>query len=151
MCRAMPISCQRATYGDQSVAGYKDFIPQFRGQRFDPAAWMALFKGAGARYVVPVAEHCDGFSMYGSAINRWNAVAMGPQRDVVGEIAKAARAANLHFGLSSHRAEHWWWYGWPRRQRRVEPGLCRSLWPGRASTLPGSDAGVEPDPNHLEQ
>lgn len=143
---------QRATYGDQSVAGYKDFIPQFRGQRFDPAAWMALFKRAGARYVVPVAEHCDGFSMYGSAINRWNAVAMGPQRDVVGEIAKAARAANLHFGLSSHRAEHWWWYGQaPAGSDVWNPAYADLYGPAAPRTLPGSDAGVEPDPNHLEQ
>lgn len=143
---------QRATYGDQSVAGYKDFIPQFRGQRFDPAAWMALFKHAGARYVVPVAEHCDGFSMYGSAINRWNAVAMGPQRDVVGEIAKAARAANLHFGLSSHRAEHWWWYGQaPAGSDVWNPAYADLYGPASPRTLPGSDASAEPDPNHLEQ
>jgi alpha-L-fucosidase len=98
------------TYGPQSKFGYKDFIPQFRAERFDPAAWMRLFGEAGAKYVIPVAEHCDGFAMYASDFTKWDAADMGPKRDVTGEIAKAARAAGLHFGLSSHRAEHWWWY-----------------------------------------
>lgn len=98
------------TYGPQSRFGYKDFIPQFKAEKFDPTAWMKLFQDAGARYVVPVAEHCDGFAMYASDFTEWDASKMGPKRDTTGEIAKAARAAGLHFGLSSHRAEHWWWY-----------------------------------------
>jgi len=101
---------QVATYGPQSKFGYKDFIPMFKAEKFDPAAWVALFSDAGARYVVPVAEHCDGFAMYQSDLTEWDAAEMGPHRDVVGLIAKAARARGMHFGLSSHRAEHWWWY-----------------------------------------
>lgn len=89
------------TYGPQNKFGYKDFIPQFKAEKFDPAAWMTLFQEAGARYVVPVAEHCDGFAMYQSAFTKWDAADMGPKRDVTGEIAKAARASGLHFGLSS--------------------------------------------------
>ncbi|MFN3434122.1 MAG: alpha-L-fucosidase [Sphingomonas sp.] len=99
-----------ATYGPQAKFGYKDFIPMFKAERFDPAAWVRLFGEAGAKYVVPVAEHCDGFAMYQSDFTRWDAADMGPKRDVVGEVAKAARAAGMHFGLSSHRAEHSWWY-----------------------------------------
>ncbi|WP_260396170.1 alpha-L-fucosidase [Sphingomonas kyeonggiensis] len=98
------------TYGPQSKFGYKDFIPQFKAEKFDPTGWVKLFQQAGARYVVPVAEHCDGFAMYASDFTEWDASKMGPKRDTTGEIAKAARAAGLHFGLSSHRAEHWWWY-----------------------------------------
>ncbi len=98
------------TYGPQSKFGYKDFIPQFKAEKFDPAAWVKLFQDAGAKYVVPVAEHCDGFAMYQSDFTEWDSSKMGPKRDTTGEIAKAARAAGMHFGLSSHRAEHWWWY-----------------------------------------
>jgi len=83
---------QVATYGPQSKFGYKDFIPQFKAEKFDPAAWVQLFSDAGARYVVPVAEHCDGFAMYQSDLTEWDAAEMGPHRDVVGLIAKAARA-----------------------------------------------------------
>jgi alpha-L-fucosidase len=99
-----------ATYGPQSRFGYKDFIPRFTADRFDPAKWAALFKAAGARYVVPVAEHHDGFAMYDSNVTRWSAAKMGPRRDVIGELATAIRAEGLVFGLSSHRVEHWWFF-----------------------------------------
>jgi alpha-L-fucosidase len=100
----------RATYGPQDEFGYKDFIPLLTGENFDPDGWAALFRQAGAQYVVPVAEHHDGFAMYDSALNRWNATAMGPKRDVIGELADAVRARSMVFGLSSHRAEHWWFF-----------------------------------------
>lgn len=99
----------RATFGPQDHFGYKDFIPQFKAEKFDPQAWAALFKQAGARFVVPVAEHHDGFQMYASQLSRWNAAQMGPQRDIVGELAAAVRAEGMVFGVSSHRAEHWWY------------------------------------------
>ncbi len=88
--------------------GYKDFIPMFKAEHFNPIEWAQLFREAGARYVVPVAEHHDGFALYDSAVTRWKSTAMGPQRDVIGELARAVRDAGLIFGLSSHRAEHWW-------------------------------------------
>jgi len=95
-----------ATYGPPYKFGYKDFIPMFRAERFDPAAWARLFKQAGARYVVPVFEHHDGFAMYDSGLSDWTAVKMGPHRDLWGELAKAVRAEGLHLGASSHRVEH---------------------------------------------
>src|SRR5262249_41367098 len=72
--------------------------------------WAALFKAAGARYVVPVAEHHDGFPMYDCSFTDWSAAKMGPKRDVVGELAAAVRAEGLVLGVSSHRAEHWWFF-----------------------------------------
>ncbi|MCA9913353.1 MAG: alpha-L-fucosidase, partial [Anaerolineae bacterium] len=98
----------RKTYGDQATFGYKDFIPMFTAERFDPNEWAELFKAAGAKYVVPVAEHHDGFMLYDSALSRWNAVNMGPKRDVLGELRKAITDKGMVFGASSHRAEHWW-------------------------------------------
>ncbi len=95
----------RFGHGDPSI-GYKDLIPKFRAEHFDPAAWAALFKESGARYVIPVAEHHDGFSMYDSGLSDWTVVKMGPKRDTLGELSAAIRAQGLHFGLSSHRAEH---------------------------------------------
>ena len=99
-----------ATYGPQSKFGYKDFIPLFKAEHFDPQDWAKLFREAGARYVVPVAEHHDGFAMYDSQLSEWNAVKMGPHKDIIGLLAKAARAEGLRFGLSSHRAEHDWFF-----------------------------------------
>ncbi len=99
-----------ATYGTQDKFGYKDFIPMFKAEHFDPAAWARLFKDAGARYVVPVAEHHDGFAMYNSDLTDWCAGKMGPKRDLIGDLASAVRAEGLHFGASSHRAEHDWFF-----------------------------------------
>ena len=94
------------TYGRPDKFGYKDLIPMFKAEHFDPAAWAELFKKAGAKYVVPVAEHHDGFAMYESGLSDWTVAKMGPHRDTTGELAKAVRAAGLHFGVSSHRVEH---------------------------------------------
>ena len=104
-----------ATYGPQSKFGYKDFIPLFKAEKFDPNRWATLFREAGARYVVPVAEHHDGFAMYANSYGEWNATTMGPKRDVIGELAKAIRAQGLHFGVSSHRAEHYWFFDGGRK------------------------------------
>lgn len=96
------------TYGPHTQFGYKDFIPMFRAEKFDPAMWADLFQEAGARFVVPVAEHHDGFAMYDCSLSRWNAVQMGPQRNVIGELAQAVHQRGMVFGVSTHRAEHWW-------------------------------------------
>jgi alpha-L-fucosidase len=95
-----------ATYGPQDKFGYKDFIPMFRAEKFDPQAWARLFKESGAKYVVPVFEHHDGFAMYDSGLSDWTVAKMGPRRDTGGELAKAVRAEGLHLGASSHRVEH---------------------------------------------
>jgi alpha-L-fucosidase len=97
-----------ATYGTPDKFGYKDFIPMFKAEKFNAGEWVDLFSKSGARYVVPVAEHHDGFAMYGTAISRWNAVEMGPRKDIIGELSEACRSKNLIFGVSSHRIEHWW-------------------------------------------
>ncbi len=104
-----------ATYGPQDKFGYKDFIPMFKAEHYDPAAWADLFKRSGARYVVPVAEHHDGFAMYDSGLSDWTAAKMGPHRDVIGELGKAVRAEGLHFGVSSHRVEHDFFMGVGRK------------------------------------
>ena len=100
----------RETYGPQDTFGYKDLIPELTADRFDADQWAGLFRQAGARFVVPVAEHHDGFAMYDCSFSRWNAVQMGPKRDIIGELAEAVRKQWLIFGLSSHRAEHWWFF-----------------------------------------
>src|SRR5579859_2200128 len=98
------------TYGPHTEFGYKDFIPLFTAEKFDPDEWANLFRRAGAKFVVPVAEHHDGFALYDTALSEWNAARMGPKRDIIGELATAVRKQWLTFGLSSHRAEHWWFF-----------------------------------------
>jgi len=105
-----------ATYGPVTKFGYKDFIPLFKAERFDPQAWARLFKASGARYVVPVFEHHDGFAMYDSDLSDWTAKKMGPHRDIAGELANAVRSEGLHLGASSHRIEHDWFLDGGRKQ-----------------------------------
>lgn len=99
------------TYGPHKEFGYKDFIPMFRAEQFDADEWILLFKKAGAKYVVPVAEHHDGFQMYRSELSHWNAYEMGPKRDVLGELTDAMNKHGLINGASTHRIEHWFFMG----------------------------------------
>ena len=104
-----------AEHGPHNEVGYKEFIDRFDAEEFDPEVWAELFREAGARYVVPVAEHHDGFPMYASELTAWDAAERGPRRDVLAELAEACRRRGLVFGASSHRAENWWYFG-PGRQ-----------------------------------
>lgn len=94
------------TFGPPERFGYKDFIPMFTAEHFDADEWAALFKASGAQYAGPVAEHHDGFSMWDSKVNVWNASRMGPKRDVVGELEKAIRKQGLRFMSAMHHAEN---------------------------------------------
>ncbi len=102
------------TYGAQKDFGYADFIPMFKAEKFNAKEWMKLFKASGAKYVMPVAEHHDGFQMYDSALSDWNAAKMGPKRDVLGELKEAAEQENIVFCASDHRAENYWFYAGAR-------------------------------------
>jgi alpha-L-fucosidase len=134
-----------AKYGPHSQFGYKDFVPRFRAERFDPASWADLFKKAGARYVVPVAEHHDGFAMYASSLSRWNSARMGPCRDVVGELAAEVRKRGITFGVSSHRAEHWWFmHGGTKFESDVNDPLWRGFYG------PAMSREVQPDKAFLD-
>ncbi|MBW4331764.1 alpha-L-fucosidase [Stakelama sp. CBK3Z-3] len=142
----------RNVYGPQSKFGYKDFIPEFTADKFDAARWIRLFQDAGAKYVIPVAEHCDGFAMYDSDMTHWDVTEMGPKRDTAGELMTAARKAGMHFGLSSHRAEHWWWYGVGRGYDSDvnDPRYAGLYGPAAPRALPADPKGSVPDPSHLE-
>ncbi len=93
-----------ATYGEPSEFGYHDFIPKFTAEHFNADKWVELFKKAGAKFAGPVAEHHDGFSMWASEVNPWNAKDRGPKRDIVGEMARATRAQGMKFVTSFHHA-----------------------------------------------
>jgi alpha-L-fucosidase len=112
-----------ATYGP-----LKDFIPMFKAEHFDPQAWAKLFKDSGARYVVPVCEHHDGFAMYDSDLSDWTAKKMGSHQDLAGGIAMAVRAEGLHLSASSHRIKHDWFLG-PAHPRLGDDGRTGPMYP----------------------
>lgn len=111
-----------ASYGPLEKFGYKDFIPMFTGEKFNAEEWADLFQKAGARFAGPVAEHHDGFSMWDTKYSDWNAVKMGPKRDVVGELAKAIRKRDMKIVTAFHHAENWFFFPtWDKRYDCGDP------------------------------
>jgi len=93
-------------YGPPTQFGYKDFLPMYTAAKWDPDAWAALFKQAGAKYVLAPGEHHDGFSNWDSAINPFNAKNYGPKRDLDSDLMKAVAKAGLKTGISDHSSFH---------------------------------------------
>ncbi|MEL7122840.1 MAG: alpha-L-fucosidase [Bacteroidota bacterium] len=97
-------------YGPQGEFGYADFIKDFTAKDFNADEWASLFKSAGAKIVVPVGEHHDGFAMWDSDLTKWDAKDMGPKRDIIGELAVAVRKQGMKFAASYHRERHFAYY-----------------------------------------
>ncbi len=98
-----------ANYGHPSRVGFKDVIHSWKAERFDPKALLKLYKKAGAKYFMSMGVHCDNFDMWNSRHHRWNAVNMGPKKDIVGMFRKAALDEGLKFAVSEHV---WGSYNW---------------------------------------
>jgi alpha-L-fucosidase len=98
-------------FGDVSKFGYKDLVPLWKGEHFDPDRLVKLFKRAGARYVTPVAVHHDNFDLYNSQYHRWNSVEMGPQKDITAMWREAVLRHGLRFGVTTHLAWSYSWWG----------------------------------------
>jgi alpha-L-fucosidase len=98
------------TYGHPSTNGYKDIIPLWKAEKWDPDALMALYAKAGAKYFVSMGVHHDNFDLWNSKYHKWNAVSMGPKRDVVAEWKQAAVKYGLRFGVSEHLGASYGWF-----------------------------------------
>lgn len=137
------------TYGNHKDFGYKDFIPMFGAQKFDATEWAELFQAAGAQYVMPVAEHHDGFQMYDSELSEWNAAKMGPKRDVLGELFTEFDKKGLVSCASNHRVEHWFFMGHGKEfESDIKEPLKRGdfYWPAMPER-DHFDSYSEPAPN----
>ena len=97
-------------YGHPSTNGYKDILPLWKAEKFDPATLVKLYQKAGARYLVTLANHHDNFDCWDSKYQPWNSVNIGPKRDIVGLCKAAAEREGLHFGVSIHNINTWGWY-----------------------------------------
>ncbi len=97
-------------YGHPSKFGYKDIIPLWKAERWDPDKLMKLYKKVGAKYFVSMGTHHDNFFLWNSRIHRWNAVKMGPKKDVVGLWQAAAKKEGLRFGVSEHLGASYTWF-----------------------------------------
>ncbi|MHC5058106.1 MAG: alpha-L-fucosidase [Planctomycetota bacterium] len=99
-----------ATWGHPSEFGYKDFIPLWRAERWDPERLVDLFAKAGAKYFTPCAVHHDNFDLWNSRHHRWNSVEMGPKQDITDRWREATLARGLRFGVTTHAARTWSWF-----------------------------------------
>ncbi|MGA2542573.1 MAG: alpha-L-fucosidase [Verrucomicrobiota bacterium] len=97
-------------WGHPSTNGWKDIIPLWKAEKWEPEKLMELYKAAGAKYFVSMASHHDDFFLWDSKLHRWNSVQMGPHRDVVGEWQKAAKKYGLPFGVSEHLGASFTWF-----------------------------------------
>lgn len=98
-----------AKYGHPSKFGFKDIIPTWKADAFDPEHLVELYKKAGAKYFVSMGVHHDNFDLWNSKHTSWNSVRRGPKRDIVAEFRKAAQKQGLRFGVSDHL---WISYKW---------------------------------------
>jgi len=99
-----------AHYGPPSRFGYKDLCAQWTLLNWQPSELMDLYVQAGARFFVALANHHDGFDTWNSRHHAWNAMNLGPHRDVIGTWAAEARKRNLRFGVTVHQGRNWWWF-----------------------------------------
>jgi alpha-L-fucosidase len=97
-------------YGHPSKFGYKDIIPLWKAERWNPEQLMGLYQKAGAKYFVSMATHHDNFALWNSKLHRWNAVQMGPRKDVVGLWQKAAKKHGMRFGVTEHLGASYTWF-----------------------------------------
>ena len=97
-------------YGHPSEFGYKEIIPLWKAERWDPDKLMELYKKAGAKYFVSMGTHHDNFFLWDSKLNRWNSVNMGPKKDVVLLWQQAAKKQGLKFGVSEHLGASYTWF-----------------------------------------
>ena len=137
-------------YGPLSETGYIDYIDRFKGAKFDPDAWMDVFKKSGAKYVIPVGEHHDGFQMYKSKVSHWNAFEKGPCKDIDALLQESAEKYGVRFGISSHRIEHWWFLGNGRKTDSDIKGEFKRgdfYWPSMPDPDDFQDFNVEPAPS----
>jgi alpha-L-fucosidase len=110
-----------ANYGHPSEHGYKDIIPLWKAEKWDPDRLMALYKKAGAKYFVSMGSHHDNFFLWNSKLHKWNSVNMGPKRDVVGDWQKAATKEGLRFGVSEHLGASFTWFQSSHRADKAGP------------------------------
>ena len=109
----------RKTFGPQNTFGYKELIPMFKAEKFDPNEWADLIRDSGAKYAGIAVVHHDGFGLWDSDVYKWNAGKMGPKRDLYGDLVKSLRARNLKIVATEHNMRTYDWY-LPREEHQAK-------------------------------
>jgi len=136
-------------YGHPSKFGFKDVINEFKAENWDPEELVSLYKKAGAKYFFALANHHDNFDMYHSKYHNWNAVNLGPKKDILKGWAKAAKNNDLPFGVSVHAAHAWHFYE-PSQLADTKGPLAGVPYDGKTKKEDGSGKWWDGyDPEHL--
>ncbi len=111
----------RETYGHPSKHGYREIVPLWTGENWDPQRLMRIYKNAGAKYFCVIAQHHDNIDCWNSKFHKWNSVNMGPKKDVAGLWSQAARSQGLRFGVTEHLGASWAWFGVSKGADKLGP------------------------------
>lgn len=98
------------TKGHPSEYGFKDWLPDWKADKWEPDSLVKLYKETGARYFMALANHHDNVDLYNSRYQEWNTVNVGPHKDIIGGWAAACKKYGLPLGVSVHAAHSWCWY-----------------------------------------
>lgn len=134
-------------FGTPDKFGYKDFIPRFTCEKFNPDAWAELFAKSGAKFVIPTAQHHDNFALWDSAVTPFNSVKMGPRRDLIGDLGKSVRQRGMKYGVSNHGIENFQFINPPRELaddlKAKQADLYDPKWVDFYNVADRSDAACE--------
>jgi alpha-L-fucosidase len=134
-------------YGHPSKFGFKDVINIWKADKWNPEELVDLYKNAGAKYFMAMANHHDNLDLYDSKFQpNWNSTKMGPKKDIIAGWEKAARKANLPFAVSVHAAHAWSWFETSQRSDKNGP-LAGVPYDGKLTKLDGKGTwweGLEP-------
>lgn len=100
----------REHYGHPSEFGYKDILPLFKAEHWQPDSLVARYKRCGAQYFFVLGNHHDNYDLWDSQYQPWNSKNIGPQRDILAEWAAAAKKQGLPLGISFHADHAWTWF-----------------------------------------
>ncbi|MEI6948101.1 alpha-L-fucosidase [Paraflavisolibacter sp. H34] len=141
---------QLEKYGHPSKFGFKDVIHSWKAEQWDPESLVALYKKAGARYFVALANHHDNFDLYKSRYQKnWNSTRIGPKKDLIAGWEKAARRHGLRFGVSVHASHAWSWFEPAQRADKSGP-MAGIPYDGRLTKADGKGLWWEGlDPQEL--
>ena len=141
----------REHYGHPSEFGYKDILPLFKAERWQPDSLVARYKRCGAQYFFVLGNHHDNFDLWDSQYQPWNSKNIGPKRDILGEWAAAAKKYGLPLGISFHADHAWTWFE-PSQRYDLEGEKAGIYYDGRSKKEDGRGKWWEGlDPQMLYQ
>jgi len=140
-------------YGHPSECGFKDILPLFKAEKWDPQALVDFYKEVGAQYFMVLGNHHDNFDLWDSKYQPWNSKNIGPRRDILAEWSAAARKAGLPFGVSLHADHAWTWYE-PARRYDLKGSLAGVSYDGIMTAADGKGKwweGLDPQDLYVQR